>query len=528
MSIQSPPSGQASPRWVARSPHWIAGVVVMAIAIGLAARGIHLEAKFFWVDEVHTTLRISGYTKEAVTDAIFHGQPVTAASLQQYQRPNPQKDVGDVLAALAQHPEHPPLYYLLARWWMQLGSPGPNLDIGWLRSLSVAWGLLALPALYWCCWELFASRLVASLALVVVAVSPLHIFYAQEAREYSLWTVTILAATAALLRALNRRSFRAWGLYGLTLGVGLYTHLLFGLVAIAHSLYLIGLGYWRQPTVARAYGWTLAIAVLAFLPWVVVGVQQLDQIRAVAAATAAATSLDYLIGAWSRNLNRVFFGTDLASANLLLVLLTFWAGYVLVRHAPRRAWLLVLALVGINALALMIPDLLTGGIRSVRIRYLIPAYLGIQIAIAHLFAVQLNHPRRWQRWVGRGLVALVISGSVAAAIASIPNPVNWTKSDKAPYYPQIVQTINAGDRPLIISDTSATYVLALSDRLQPDRTLVLVNRPQELEIPTGYGDLFLFDPSPRLRRVVARRVGRPPQLVIEQSQTFQLWQVPAR
>ncbi|MEB3360090.1 MAG: glycosyltransferase family 39 protein [Synechococcales bacterium] len=525
MSIQSPVPDQVSPRGVARSPHWIAGLLIVAIAIGLAARVIHLEEKFFWVDEVHTTIRISGYTKEAVTDAIFQGQPIPVASLRQYQRPNPQKDLGDVLNALAQHPEHPPLYYLMARLWVQLGALGGDPGIGWLRHLSVGWGLLALPAVYWLCWELFSSHLVASLALMVVAVSPLHIFYAQEAREYSLWTVTILAASAALLRALGHPNRQTWSLYGLTLVLGLYTHLLFGLVAIAHGIYLVALGYWRQPAIRRGYGRVLAIAFLAFLPWAVVGGQQLGQIRAVADATAASTSLDYLVGAWSRNLNRVFFGTDLASANLLLVMLTLWAGYALVRHTPRRVWLLMVALVGVNALALMIPDLLVGGIRSVRIRYLIPAYLGLQITVAHLFALQICHIVRWRRFLGRGLVALVLTGSVVAAIASIPALVNWTKSDKAPYYPQIVQAISAGDRPLIISDTSATYVLALSDRLQPDHTLLLVNRPQELKIPPGYGDLFLFDPSPRLRRVVARRVGRDPQLVIEQSETFQLWQV---
>lgn len=39
--------------------------------------------------------------------------------------------------------------------------------------------------------------------MALIAVSPFHVLYAQEAREYSLWTVTILLSSAALLRAMR-------------------------------------------------------------------------------------------------------------------------------------------------------------------------------------------------------------------------------------------------------------------------------------------------------------------------------------
>ena len=64
--------------------------------------------------------------------------------------------------------------------------------------------------------------------------------YAQEARHYSLWTVTVLLSSAVLLAALRIQMKRWWALYAATVAVGMYVNALSGLVTIAHGAYVIG------------------------------------------------------------------------------------------------------------------------------------------------------------------------------------------------------------------------------------------------------------------------------------------------
>lgn len=72
-----------------------------------------------------------------------------------------------------------------------------------------------------------------------MAVSRPHVLYAQEARQYSLWTVTILLSNAAFLQALRVKNTGSWVIYGMTMVLGLYSHSLSVLMEIMHSVYLL-------------------------------------------------------------------------------------------------------------------------------------------------------------------------------------------------------------------------------------------------------------------------------------------------
>ncbi len=493
------------------------GLVAGAIFVGLLLRVVGLADNVYWVDEVHTALRLAGYTKETVVPLLT--QPTTAGELTPFQ--GTAAALPDTLRALAQHPEHPPLYYLMAWGTLALGRSALGF-VGGLRGVSVFWGLWALPATYWLCWELWRSPRVSALALALVTLSPLHVLYAQEAREYSLWTSMILFSSAVLLRSLRRGGGGRWAVYGITVVLGLYSHLLFGVVMLAHGSYVL-ITTRSKPGRCGAYVLATALAIAAFLPWVWVGLQRLGQMSAVADAVQRDTSLGYLINVWSRNLNRVFFNGDWGTANLLILGLALYGLYFLWHSSPRPASALFVGLlVAIPALTLLVPDLVLGGIRSTRIRYLIPVYLGVQLAIAHLFVGQLQRRRSWAKQIwGLGLAAILL-GSGGASLASTQTPLSWAKSDKSAYYPAMAEAINASEAPWVISDSSVTYLLALARLLKPTTTLQLVeasNLGSQLG-PT----VFLFDPSPPLKRAIRRRYG-PLQLRVEQNSGFQLWQL---
>jgi ABC-type dipeptide/oligopeptide/nickel transport system permease subunit len=167
-----------------RTGSWllIAGVLVA----GLFFRFYNLEKKAYWYDEVGTSLYISGYTKAEVQQ-IVGDKEIGINELKRFQRVNPDRGLLSTMTVLAvDDAQLSPLYYGLVRLWSGLFDE----SVRGIRSLSAFAGLLVFPCLYWLCRELFERRRVAWVALAVVAVSPFHVLYAQEAphRDHLLGT----------------------------------------------------------------------------------------------------------------------------------------------------------------------------------------------------------------------------------------------------------------------------------------------------------------------------------------------------
>ncbi|MGB8648976.1 MAG: glycosyltransferase family 39 protein, partial [Anaerolineae bacterium] len=116
---------------------------------------------------------------------------------------------------------HPPLYYALLQLWIPLFGKS---DIA-LRLFSVLIGLAAIPLLYLLGRMLFSQR-VGRISALLLALSPLHIYYSQEVRMYGLVTLLALASLVlqvALLRKANSRRLFFWTLYVLVTAAALYT-----------------------------------------------------------------------------------------------------------------------------------------------------------------------------------------------------------------------------------------------------------------------------------------------------------------
>uniref|UniRef100_A0ACD5GQT7 Glycosyltransferase family 39 protein n=1 Tax=Desertifilum tharense IPPAS B-1220 TaxID=1781255 RepID=A0ACD5GQT7_9CYAN len=136
-------------------------LIVTLLLLGVFFRLSHLDLKVYAHDEVFTSLRVAGYDAERVTQRVFSGEVLTAVDLLQYQRLSPDLGWGDTFRALMGNPEHPPLYYLMSRLWVQVfGS-----SVATFRALSATISLLSFPALYWLCLELFGSARVGWIAI---------------------------------------------------------------------------------------------------------------------------------------------------------------------------------------------------------------------------------------------------------------------------------------------------------------------------------------------------------------------------
>ncbi|MGF1479038.1 MAG: hypothetical protein ACFB4I_06055 [Cyanophyceae cyanobacterium] len=509
--------GDASPTMQRRIPFKF--FLIALIGLGVVLRFVNLEQKFYWGDEVRTSMRVAGNTHLGTVAELFNNRIIEVESLRPYKFPTPEKGFGDTIAALTTRPEHPPLYFVLARLWTQFWLPWWGDSVAIIRSLSVLFGLLLLPAVYWLCRELFADPSAGLIGVAVVAISPLHLLYAQEARQYGLWTLAVALSGAALLRALRLNTRSSWSLYTATIILGLYSHLLFIFSIVGHGIY-IGL---TQRGKGLAYGRSLFVAAAAFMPWLIVILNNLNHVGNMAAEVQKATDLAYLSDRWFRNINQAVFNANLGSANLIVVLLTGYVLWFLYRTAPKRTSLLILTWVGVTALALMLPDLILGGTRSTRVRYVIPCYLGIQMAA--IYWIQAQPPwvkTRWQK-LSRGLIILFLVLSAIASTIAAQSELTWNKHySKSKYYREAAQAINQSERPLVISDAFVNDILTTSYRLAPHVHLKLVTRP-DADIPDGFSQIFLFSPSEALKQ--SYQAHYQLELAAEYKREHKLWRV---
>lgn len=483
-------------------------VIILLLVLGIFFRFYNLERKMYWHDEVLTSVRVGGHDWPEFMQTIFDGHLVSAADLQIYQSPRSDRGVEDLVDNLAsENAHHPPLYYLLMKGWVLFW--GHSLTT--TRSLSALFSVLALPALYWLCQELFSSPLVGGLAVALMAVSPLHLLYAQEARQYSLWVVWILLSSAGLLRAVRVKTLIAWATYAMTLALGCYTFLFNGFVALGHALYMLC----NSSTKAlKSYALAFLSGMLLFSPWMLVIARTYQHVQHMTSWTMIPMSSQDRIQAWGWNLTHLFFDVGLGPENpimmlstVLIVMLVAYAVFYLCRQLPQRSWLLVMVLVVIIPGVLILLDLLKGGQRSTPARYFMPTYLGLEITVAYLLAHKLTIGQRQRLW--KGLTALLLTLGVASCL-TISQVESWWTKVVDPDNAYVAGIINQAERPLVISTNSPTNpasILSLSYLVEPRVKFQLVIDPNIPDIPAGFSDIFLFHPSGKLKEGLISRYG---------------------
>jgi uncharacterized membrane protein len=165
-----------------------AGAILL---IGAALRLHHLGAQPLWLDEA----------------ASLELARLPLADLWRWEVP---ADVGN-----------PPLYYTLLKGWLWLGESESSL-----RLLSVLFGVAAIPVIYGCGRQL-GGRNAGLIAAALLASSPLHVRYSQEARGYSLLVLAVtigMWGLIGIIRAGGRPPPMAWVAYVGGTAAALLTH----------------------------------------------------------------------------------------------------------------------------------------------------------------------------------------------------------------------------------------------------------------------------------------------------------------
>jgi uncharacterized membrane protein len=469
------------------APTWLRWLAIGCLVLGIGLRVWALDRPVVWHDEVLTAIESSGYSLDAIKAKDFTGQLVSPATLTAYLQPTGQP-WSATLTSVMSTPEHPPLYYLLTRLWLDGWGGGPIA----LRSLAVLFGVLLIPAVAWLAWELSQSAVVVWWAIALVSLSPFHVLYAREAREYSLWAVLVAAAGAALLRALRLHDrahtwgdrLRAWWPYGLTLALGFYTSFLMAYVAIGHGLYGLLLDRGRLGGRTWAIGLSGLAATAAFGPWLAVLITGWERAKNLTIwMTQFHEPRDRVIRRFAEQLARglgelvpdpppSWTVTTIALAAISLGSLG-WLAW----RQPLRVWGfgLTLAIVPVSFLA--VPDLLDGALRSIATRYWTPTLLAVSLALAIGLAAGGSDRQRWRRLiVTAGAIGLLtVGGTASLRLSQSLNP-SMTKGISASL-PAMAVIANQADRPVILTDGMLYHTanaIALALRLKPAAQLYLI------------------------------------------------------
>ncbi len=237
------------------STRWFHALLLLIwLIIGISLRLANLTEKSLWTDEFSTLVFSLGNS--------FLGVPLDQAIapdiLLQPLQPQATANIQDVWTHLSQETNHPPLYFFLAHWWMQLfPTPGGLVSLWGARSLAAILGAASIPAIYTLGWLTFRSRLVSHLAAAMMAVSPFGIFLAQEARHYTLailWVIASLTCLVIATRHIQNRTQLSIYLVLSWVGInalGIATHYFFALTLCTEALVIIFLGWHQNPTRAK-------------------------------------------------------------------------------------------------------------------------------------------------------------------------------------------------------------------------------------------------------------------------------------
>jgi uncharacterized membrane protein len=503
--------------------NWLNILVLVTLLLAIALRFINLEHQVYWIDEVHTTLRAAGFTRNEFVDLAPEERIVGIEDIQYFQQLHPERNFLVGVNAIASS-EHSPLYYFSARLAMEIGGSSRTVT----RGVAAIISLLAFPGIYLLSLELFASPLVGLIAIALVAVSPLHLLYAREAREYSSLIVTIIWCCWAFLRAYKKPSKFNWGVYSVSLALGLYAHPLAILVVIGHGIYLSILNGLRWYKSLINYLISVTVGILLFSPWIYVFIVNGDGLGE---WTSRNIGLSTLFQRWILNLCSVFFDLQVGYSDRLfdvelgkdialdygnpvtylifpVLLLIVYAFYYLIRHTPRPTWLFVVLLTTFTATVLALPDAIDGGQRSSVARYMVAVYLGFQLAVAYCLGDRVLAIRVKVQTLWRIVTVIVISLGLWCCLQIVAAPTWWNKYSSY-YNAGVAEIVNEYPNPLIIGHSSRiSRVTSLSYLLDRETKFILLER--DADLPTanlmGFENIFLFRPYPELIERAGERI----------------------
>ena len=171
---------------------------------------------------------------------------------------------------------HPPGYFALLWIWTRIGGIGEI----WVRVPSVIFGVATVWLVYLLGKEMISKR-VGILAALFMALAPLHVYYSQEARMYSLAAFSATLSFYFFWKLIHKRNWGDLAGFGISSALVLYSDYVVYLILPVQFFYLI---LWERKNL-KSFLVPWLVSVIFLLPWLTVFPKQLE------IGTQAASSL---------------------------------------------------------------------------------------------------------------------------------------------------------------------------------------------------------------------------------------------
>ena len=166
---------------------------------------------------------------------------------------------------------NPPLYYEILSLWMRCFGEGEFA----VRFLSLICGVASIIITYKL-GKLFGDNKIGLGGALLLAVSPMHIWFSQEARGYALLTFLLLAKIYFFLQVLIKNRKFSWISFSIFSVLSLYTHY-FALIILLPEMAILLL-FREHRHLFKRWIFCYTILFMCFLPWLSVFLKNLGGI----------------------------------------------------------------------------------------------------------------------------------------------------------------------------------------------------------------------------------------------------------
>ena len=213
--------------------------VLLLPVVAFLLRAASLDAQSLWRDEVDV-IRFASWSPAELTESLW------------------------------KEGHNGPLYYVLMRLWLSLAGKSEFS----LRFLSVCCSVLAV-VLLWQVGRKMVGPKAATIAALIVTLSPYMVWYGQDAKMYAMVSALSLLAMLCLWRGLSGEGTKYWVGFVLAASLAFYIHMLSALMI---GVYAAALPIFWPDFRHRWRGWLLSLGLLTLpylplaawqLPWMV-------------------------------------------------------------------------------------------------------------------------------------------------------------------------------------------------------------------------------------------------------------------
>jgi 4-amino-4-deoxy-L-arabinose transferase-like glycosyltransferase len=456
---------RALPRQALHSWTWTLHYATLAalILLGAYLRLTGLRTQSLWFDEVDVVVRA-------------------------------QRPLDEVLRTFIQAGENGAIYNIFLALWIRLAGIS---EIA-VRFPSAVAGVLTIPVLY-----LLARRVidptVGLFAAGLLAISPYHLWYSQEAKMYAILVLLATGSSLLLVEALERGRWPWWAGYVAVTSLMFYTHVASVLVFVAQALYIACT--WRRWAKQRKA--LLISGALLTLPYLPIALWALR----VVGGEVATWQPD--VGLWDAlrilgikfAANRIEPEIERNAALLFLALAVTGLGWLLWRRQRERWWLFLSALAAIPVVGLYLVSLRNSVFSDRYAIVALPAYLTL-VAVGLVFLVR---GRLWPV----GMIALLFVASYAwAPIRDVNRSQAAEKEDWRSAYAYVAANAQPGDTIIV----HPGYIITTFDYYAQRES-----RLRQYPVATIPSFKVLWLDRPLMIQMIGEQLGAPARIWLIQS-----------